>query len=81
MLSKRKGSKMIIKCPHCGQPVPVSGLGRKSLDIPLKNVLESLQAYHDVRVAARELDCSPSYIFGALKNNGLKISDVIRGVR
>ena len=69
---------MIIQCPHCGKPVPVNGLGRKPLNIPLKNVLESLQAYRDVTAAARELNCSPSYIFGILKKNGLKLKEVIK---
>jgi hypothetical protein len=69
---------MIIQCPNCGQPVPVNGLGRKPLNIPLKNVLESLHAYRDVKLAARKLECSPSYIFGVLKKNGLKLNDVIR---
>jgi len=72
---------MIVQCPHCGQPVPVNGLGRKSLNIPLKNVLESLQAHRDVTSAARELGCSPSYIFGVLKKNGWKLNEVIRGVK
>ncbi len=72
------GNEMIVQCPHCGKPVPVNGLGRKRLDIPLKNVLESLQAYRDVTAAARELGCSPSYIFGVLKKNGSKLNDVIR---
>jgi len=72
---------MIVQCPHCGQPVPVNGLGRKPLDIPLKNVLESLQAHRDVTAAALELNCSPSYIFGVLKKNGLKLNEVIRGAK
>jgi len=69
---------MIIQCPHCGKTVVVDGLGRKPLNIPLKNVLESLQAYRDVMAAARELECSPSYIFGILKANGLKLNEVIK---
>ena len=69
---------MILKCPHCGEPVPVNGLGRKRLNIPLKNVLESLQIYRDVRAAARELGCSQAYIFGVLKANGLKLKEVIK---
>jgi hypothetical protein len=72
---------MIVQCPHCSQPVLVNGLGRKPLNIPLKNVLESLQAHRDVMVAARGLGCSQSYIFGVLKKNGLKLNDVIRGVK
>ena len=72
---------MIIQCPYCGQPVLVNGLGRKPLNIPLKNILESVQAHRDVRTAARELGCSPSYIFGVLKKNGLKLNEVIKGVK
>ena len=72
---------MVIQCPHCGQPVAVNGLGRKPLNIPLKNVLESLQAHRDVRAAAQELDCSPSYIFGVLKKNDLKLNETIKGVK
>jgi len=72
---------MIIQCPSCGQPVPVNGLGRKPLDIPLKNVLESLQAHRDVRSAAKALGCSPSYIFGVLKKNGLKLNNIIKGAK
>lgn len=70
---------MIVQCPHCGQPVSVNGLGRKPLNIPLKNVLESLQAHRDVTSVARELNCSPSYIFGVLKKSGLKLNEVIKG--
>ena len=72
---------MIIQCPYCGQPVPVNGLGRKPLNIPLKNVLESLQTHRDVTAAARELGCSPSYIFSALKKNGLKLNEVIKDIK
>jgi hypothetical protein len=70
---------MIVQCPHCGQPVSVNGLGRKPLNIPLKNVLESLQVCRNVNAAATELGCSPSYIFNVLKENGLKLKEVIIG--
>ncbi len=72
---------MLVQCPRCGQLVPVNGLGRKPLNIPLKNVLESLQAHRDVRAAAQELNCSPSYIFGVLKKTGLKLNEVIKDVK
>jgi len=72
---------MIVQCPHCGQPVSVNGLGRKPLNIPLKNVLESLQTHHNVTAAARELRCSPPYIFSVLKKKGLKLNKVIRGAK
>jgi len=69
---------MIIPCPHCGKPVVVSGLGRKPLNIPLKNVCETLREYRSVVAAANELNCSQGYIFGVLKANGLKLKDVIK---
>jgi len=70
---------MIVQCPHCGRTVVVSGLGRKRLDIPLKNVLECLSRHTTVAAAAGELGCSPAYIFGVLKANGLKLKEVVRG--
>jgi len=68
---------MIVQCPHCGKPVVVNGLGRKPLNIPLKNICEALQAHGSVVVAAQELNCSEAYIFKVLKDNGLKLKDVI----
>jgi hypothetical protein len=70
---------MIVICPHCGSPVPVNGLGRKPLNIPLKNVLEFLRIHRNVAAAAKELGCSPSYVFGVLKKDGLKLNEVIKG--
>ena len=69
---------MIVRCPHCGKDVAVNGLGRKPLNIPLKNVLESLRAYRGVTAAAEDLGCIPSYIFGVLKANGLELREVIK---
>jgi len=71
---------MLVQCPHCGKPVVVKGLGRKPLNIPLKNVCESLKAHHNVVAAAQELGCSQAYIFGVLKANGLRPKDVIKGI-
>ncbi len=68
---------MIVECPNCGKPVTVSGIGRKRLNIPLKNVLECLRAQRSVSLAAGELGCSPAHIFGVLKASGLKLKDVI----
>ncbi len=70
---------MIIQCPNCGKPVVVNGLGRRPLNIPLKNICESLQAHRSVVAAAQELNCSEGHIFNILKANGLKLKDVIRG--
>ena len=68
---------MIVQCPNCGKPVVVNGLGRKRLNIPLKNVCEALRAHCSVVAAAQELGCSQAYIFGVLKANGLKLKSVI----
>ena len=68
---------MILRCPKCGEPVVVNGLGRKRLNIPLKNVCEALQVHQHVESAAKELHCSQGYIFNALKANGLKLKDII----
>jgi len=69
---------MIVQCPHCGESVVVSGLGRKPLNITLKNVCEALQAHHNIVAAANELNCSQGYIFGVLKANRLKLKDVVK---
>ena len=69
---------MIVNCSHCGKSVVVNGLGRKRLNITLKNICDALQAHHGIVAAARQLGCSPSYIFGVLKANKLKIQDVVK---
>jgi hypothetical protein len=68
---------MIVQCPHCGERVVVNGLGRKRLNIPLKNICEALRLGGDVAAAARELNCSQGYIFNTLKAHGLKPRDII----
>ena len=70
---------MIIQCPKCGGKVVVKGLGRKPLNIPLKNVYEALQAHSSVAAAANKLGCSQAYIFKVLKADGLKLKDVFKG--
>jgi len=70
---------MIIQCPHCGECVMVNGLGRKRLNIPLKNICDALQSERCVASAARWLHCSQGYIFNALKTQGLKPRDIIEG--
>jgi hypothetical protein len=69
---------MIITCPHCGKSVVVNGLGRKPLNIPLKNVCECLRKYHSVVRAAEELGCSQAYVFKTLKANGLNVRDILK---
>ena len=72
---------MLIQCPHCGKAVMVNGLGRKRLNIPLKNISDCLQAHRNVVTAANKLGCSPAYIFGVLKVNGLKLKDVVSATK
>lgn len=68
---------MKVQCPNCGETVVIKGIGRKPLNIPLKNVCEALRAHRSVGTAAQELGCSQSYIFGVLKTSGLKLKDVL----
>jgi len=69
---------MKVQCPHCGKSVVVNGLGRKPLNIPLKNVCECIRRHCNVVAAARELGCSPAYISGVLKANGMRLKDVVK---
>lgn len=70
---------MKILCPHCGTAVVVKGLGRRRLNIPLKNICESLHDGYSPSQAGQMLGCSESYIFAVLKANNLKLSDVRNG--
>ena len=69
---------MKVQCPNCGETVEVKGIGRKPLNIPLKNVCDAIQTHRSVVDAAQELGCSQAYIFGVLKTNGLKLKDVLK---
>ena len=68
---------MIVQCPHCGKNIVINGFGRKPLNIPLKNICESLQFHRDISLTAEELNCSEGYIFNALKASRLKLKDII----
>ena len=70
---------MILQCPNCGEKLVVNGLGRRPLNIPLKNICECLRRHCSVGAAAEELGCSKAYIFKVLKVNGLKLRNVIGG--
>ena len=69
---------MKVQCPNCGETVPVKGLGRKRLNIPLKNIYDALGTHRSVAAASQKLGCSQAYIFGVLKTNGLKLKDVLK---
>ena len=72
---------MKVLCPNCGKTVVVGGLGRKRLDVPVKNVCDALQLYRGVLAAANSLKCSRAYIYKVLKARGLTVKDVIKGQR
>ncbi len=72
---------MKVQCPNCGNSVVVKGIGRKPLNIPLKNVCEALRIYRSVVEASLELGCSQGYIYNTLKANGLKLRDVIKSAK
>jgi len=67
---------MIVQCPHCGESVLVNGLGRKPLNMPVKNVCDALQASGSILAAANFLGCSRAYIYKVLKANGIKLKDI-----
>ena len=70
---------MLVQCPHCGKSVAVNGLGRKSLNIAVNNVYDTLRLHRSVVTAANELGCSRAYIYKVLKARGLTLTDVIKG--
>lgn len=49
---------MKVQCPNCGEFVPVKGIGRKPLNIPLKNVCDAIQTYRSVRISLNSAACS-----------------------
>ncbi len=64
---------MNVKCPNCGTEVPVRGIGRKPLTIPVDKVRDALRASSTVRAAAKELGCSRAYIYKAVHLAGMSI--------
>jgi hypothetical protein len=70
---------MKVICPHCGKTVVIDGLGRKPLNIPLKNIFKALKNNCTAAAAGQELGCSEAHIFGILRANNLKLKDVREG--
>jgi len=70
-----------VTCPDCGKQVPVpkmgKGLGRKPLNIDVKNICDTLRSHRDIALAAKSLHCSRGYIYGALKKCGTTPREVI----
>lgn len=69
---------MKITCEKCGNVIAVKGLGRRKLNIPVKIVYDTLQAYSTVGQAAEKLGCSRPYIYKVLKDHGLTRAKIIK---
>jgi hypothetical protein len=68
---------VIVECPNCGEGVVVNGLGRKPLNVAVKNVCDALRDSTTVSGAASKLGCSRGYIYKVLAEHGMKPKDVI----
>lgn len=71
-----------VTCPDCGKQVPIpkpGNLGRKPLDIDVKNICDTLKTYRDIALAANSLHCSRGHIYGELKKHGMTPKEVIGG--
>ena len=71
-----------ITCPHCGQEVPLpvmNRLGRKPLNIGVKNICDALRMCCDIALAAEKLGCSRGYIYQQLAKQGIQPKEVIQG--
>ena len=60
---------MKITCPYCHTEIVVNGLGRKKLDVPVKNICDALAKYSNITRAAESLGCSRGYIYKVLAEN------------
>ena len=69
---------MLVRCPHCGGQVAVNGIGRKPLNITVKNVCDAIVGHKNILGAANELGCSRAYIYKTLKSIGLMPADLIK---
>ena len=70
-----------IVCPHCGKKVALTKrnrLGRKPLNLSVKNVCDTIQDCHDIALAAERLGCSRGYIYKVLKEQGKSPRDFIK---
>jgi hypothetical protein len=71
-----------VICPNCGAKVSVEvrgRLGRKPLNIGVKNICDALRDCRDINLAARVLNCSRGYIYKVLGEHGMKPREVIQG--
>ena len=66
-----------MKCPHCGRDI--QGLGRKTMNLTVINVCDTLRACCSVPLTAKKLECSRGKIYKLLKQNNLTAKGVISG--
>ena len=68
-----------INCPNCGHYIPIENrLGRKPLNIGVKNICDTLKACRDIALAAEKLGCSRAYIYRELAKHGTTPREVIQ---
>ena len=70
-----------INCPHCGKKVVLAKrnrLGRKPLNIGVKNIYDALRSCHDIALAAEKLGCSRAYIYMELAKHDATPREVIQ---
>lgn len=70
LLAKREAVKVQLLRPR-------AKTGRKRLNIPFKNIYDTLRVSPDVMAAAVKLGCSRGYIYMRLREHGLNISEVL----
>lgn len=68
---KRTDAVMKVQCPNCGKQVVVDGLGRKRLNIDVKNICDALCDGSTVTETAKKWGCSRGYIYKVLKACGM----------
>jgi AraC-like DNA-binding protein len=68
---------MKVTCPNCHRSFAIGGLGRKSLNLPVTIVCDSLKRTHSVSTTAELLGCSRALVYKILKRNGLKAKDIM----
>lgn len=69
-----------VICPKCQTKVSVAyRVGRKPLNIGVKNILDTLASIHSINETAKLLNCSRGHIYGVLKAEGLTVKEVLGG--
>jgi transposase-like protein len=68
---------MKVTCPNCHKSFVVGGLGRKSLNLSVTIVCDSLKHTHSVRATAKLLGCSRAMVYKVLKLNDLTAKEIL----